>query len=396
MHKFHRYVFLQLLTAFLFMSVFTTHAYAQGWEQYKDEDGIFHVLIPGNYKINKKYLRIDDREVATSGEIISTVDQRPYKDVVKQYIVKYEQTFAHSIADNDVGSLLELELGKYIDYYTSFGGVMRNKEMGTFNGRPGGEVVISYKDKELGLQSIRVRIIYANTTKIEQIVMGPEETMFAFRTKDFFSSLQIKDGRTSLDGEFQKEWETVTSPFQLISQLIPRRNPPFVAKTESFVNSDSIERMSVKIVDPVYGHTLFYNLYGYRFNSLMTSENVQRVLMDKHLKKFNVSIAELKFAVSSKGQYPVLSTKMHFKPPSKFPFMNTIKLHAHYFGNFLVVQELAGSNIHVESVLAQNLSRYFRFDPVRGNKLLQKERAEKQMEKLENQSSAASNQDNES
>lgn len=378
----------------VFIAGFANQAFAEGWTKYKDEDGLFHVLIPDSYKINKKMLRIDDKEIIISGELLATVDQRPYKDVVKQYIVKYEQTFTHSIAENDIASLISLELGKYIDYYTAYGGVLLNKELGTFNGRPGGEVVISYRDKERGVQSIRVRIVYSTTTKVEQIVMGPEESMFAYLTKDFFSSLQVNDGRTNLPGEFKEEWETVVSPFELSAQLLPRKNPPFVPETPEFERSDKVERMSLKLIDPVFGHTLFYNLYGYRFNALMTSENVQRVIMDKHLKKFRINIGDLKFGVSAKDQYPVLSTKMHFRAPEQFPFMNTIKLYAYYFGNFMVVQELAGSNMHVESSLAKNLIKYFKFDPVRANDFLVKERAEKKMNELKNENENDNDPDN--
>lgn len=366
----------------------TPNAHAQGMTKYIDEDGIFHVLIPDTYKINKKYFRIDENEVAISGEVVATEDQRPYKDVVKQYIIKYEQTIAHSITENDIASLLNLELGKYIDYYTALGGVIRNKELNTYGGKPGGEVVMSYRDKERGIQSIRVRIIYSDVTKVEQIVIGPEDSMFAYKTKDFYDSLQVNDGRTELKGDLQKEWDTVTSPFAISTQLVPRKNPPFVENKPEFTNSDKIERMSMRFTDPVYGYTMFYNIYGYRFGSLLTNDNVQKVIMDKHLKKFKINIRDLKFSMTSKNNYPVLSTTMHFPAPPQYPFMNTIKLHAHFFGNFLVVQEFAGTNFHVNSVFAQNISKYFKFSPVAANKVLVKERAERQMKGLREEEAA--------
>lgn len=380
---------LLLQIAFVFFA--SNAAMASGWTKYEDEDGIFHVLIPDTYKINKKYFRINENEVAISGEVIATVDQSQFvKNVVKQYIVKYEQTLAQNISQNDIASLLNLELGKYIDYYTALGGVLRNKETDSYNGWPGGEIIISYRDEEKGIQSVRARVIFTDTTKVEQIMMGPEDSMYAPPTKDFFSSLLINDGRTRLTGDIQKEWDTVTSPFQLMNQIVPRKNPPFVMDKPEFSNNDKIERMSMKFVDPVYGYTLFYNVYGYRFGTLLSTENVQNVIMDKHLKKFRVDIRNLKFAVGEKNGYPILSTTMHFSPPDQYPFLNTIKLYAHYFGNFIVVQELAGSSFHVNSVLGQNITKYFKFTPVEANKLLMQEKADRAMQDLNNGSSETS------
>lgn len=377
---------LLLQIAFVFFA--SNAAQAAGWTKYEDEDGIFHVLIPDTYKINKKYFRINENEVALSGEVIATVDQTQFvKNVVKQYIVKYEQTIAQNISQNDIASLLNLELGKYIDYYTAMGGVLRNKETDSYNGWPGGEIIISYRDEEKGIQSIRARVIFTDTTKVEQIMMGPEDSMYAPPTKDFFSSLLINDGRTRLTGDIQKEWDTVTSPFQLMNQIVPRKNPPFVMDKPEFSNNDKIERMSMKFVDPVYGYTLFYNIYGYRFGTLLSTENVQNVVMDKHLKKFKVDIRNLKFALGKKNDYPILSTTMHFSPPDQYPFMNTIKLYVHYFGNFIVVQELVGSSFHVNSVLAQNITKYFKFTPIEGNQLLMQEKADRAMKDLKEETS---------
>ncbi|MFP4313893.1 MAG: hypothetical protein ACLFR0_06165 [Alphaproteobacteria bacterium] len=376
---------LALLNLALLASFSSQPALAQSWDKYHDEDGLFRVLIPPNYKINKKLMRMTDEQVAISGEVVGVIDQRPYRDTVKNYIIKYEQTLAHTITQNDITDLVSRELEKYVKYYSTMGGVLRDEQLGTFNGRPGGEIMISYRDKERGIQSVRVRILLSETMRVEQIVMGPEDSMYAMRTKEFFDSLVINDGRTNIEGDLKDEWKTHMSPFELTAQLVPPKNPPFIPENTEFENSDKVERLSLKVVDPVYGQTLFYNVYGYRFNTLLSGENVQRVLMDRHLKKFRVNIRDLKFAIGSKGDYPILSTKMHFSPPDKFPYMNTIKLNAYYYGNFLAVQEIAGNNIHVESDIARNLVRFFDFDPLRAHNALIKERAEKAMQNIENE-----------
>lgn len=347
-----------------------SQASAQNWSKFHDEDNIFHVLIPENYKLNKKMLRMNDEHMLITTELNSQVDQRPYKDVLKQYIIKYDQTFMNAIPKEDIPDLLDKEIERYIKFYAKQEGVLRNKEFGTFNGLPGGDIFISYRDKDRGIQSIRVRIMYSDVSRVEQIIMGPEDSMNANTTKDYFSSLRVNNGRTKFKGDIEKEWDATISPFALFTQLAPKRAEPYMKVAAKTVANERIERMNMKFFDPVYNNELFYNVYGYRFNTLMTMENVQKVILDRHLKKFKIDPASVKFTQTNAGDYPVLMTKAHFKSPDKYPYMNTISIRAHYYGNFVVIQEMAGNNAHVESILAQNLLRYFRFYPMRGHKKL--------------------------
>jgi hypothetical protein len=377
MKKSNRHVFLAIygLMIMTLSLICASPVQAQNWTRFQDEDNIFHALVPENYKLNKKMLRINDQHQLITTELNATVDQRPYKDLVKQYIIKYDQTFMNAIPQDDIPELVGKEMERYIRFYTKQDGVLRNREFGTFNGMPGGELFISYRDKEKGVQSIRVRFMYSDVSRIEQIIMGPEDAMTAQSTKDFYSSLRVNKGRTKFPGDVEKEWDSTISPLGLFTQLTPKQSEPYLGEPVNVVSNDRIERLSIKLHDPVYDNDMFYNVYGYRLNTLMTMENVQKVIIDRHLKKFKVDIASLKFAQTSAGDYPVLTTKAHFQAPEKYPYMNTISLQAHYYGNFVVVQELAGNNAHVESLLAKNLTRYFRFYPLRGHKKLMEERA---------------------
>ncbi|MFN3700144.1 MAG: hypothetical protein ACK4VI_01320 [Alphaproteobacteria bacterium] len=366
---------LPLLVLLAFLSEMRS-AQAQGWTQYRDEDGIFQVLIPENYRISKRMLRHNESEMLISTELSAVVDQRPYKDVTMQFIIKYDQTFTTGIPRQDVPSLLENELEKYIAFYSEFGGILRNREIGSFGGGySGGELFITYMDKEHGLQSIRVRIMYTDSTKVEQIVIGPEDTMNSQRVREYFNSLSIRSGRTSFPGDFEEEWSTFTSPFDLFAQRFPRSTIPYMPAEPKVAFNERTERVATQFVDPVYGYTLFYNTYGYRFNTLMTKENVQQILLDRHLRRFRVDIGRIQFAHGSQGQYPVMTVVINVAAPSRYPYMNAVKLLAHYYGNFVAVQEFAGNSIHIDTLLAQNLQTFFKFDPVRGHQKLLRERA---------------------
>lgn len=246
---------------------------------------------------------------------------------------------------------------------------------------------MAYLTDEKKLVSTRIRISYSNTTRLEQIYSGPDEMMFDHRAKDFFNSLILNTGRTAYDGDIKRFWSVVTSPFALFKANIPNQAPPYVPENIQETYNNKVERLSLQLYDPVYDNTLFYNIYGYRFNTLMTMDNVQQVLMEKHLKKFRVDISKLKFTQASDGTYPVLQTKMHFSPPKAHPYMDTISLSAYYYGPFLVVQELVGNNIHVESPVGARMMRLLEFTPREAHTKLQAEKSEARMEELKKKTS---------
>ncbi len=383
LQPFLKTIFLGLITILFVLECGLSTAQANSWRPYKDEDGIFHVLMPDNYKINRKSFRINDRIVIASNKVDAIIDERPYKDIIKTFSVKYDQTFASLIREDDIPDLLTRDINKYIDYYESIGGVIRDKEMGSFNGRPGGEVVFAYKGKDKKLKSARIRVIYSNTTRVEQVMAGPEDTMFAFTWNDFFKSLNINEGNIVYDGDPQSSWENITSPFALSVVNVPKKSLPYIPQKMQSTHNNKIEKLSLQIYDPVYDNIMFYNVYGYRFNTLMNMHNVQEVLMGSHMGKFTFDTRQLKISQGSAGEYPVLSAKVHFSPPDAYPHMNTIKLNAYYYGPFLVVQELLGSNLHVESLLSRRLMSGLTFTPIEGNKKMQEERSAANMKALQ-------------
>ena len=364
----HRHLLFGVFFILFSLTIIAQSALAQSWVNYKDEDGIFYAVIPDNYKINKKRLRVDESTVLTTTETTATIDNTDFIDILKRYAIKYDQTFAHSIPQEDLPDLIEKDLNKYIRYYQSIGGAVREKDIGGFNGQPGGEIVMAYRDDDEKLLSTRIRILYSDTTRLEQIYTGPEDMMFDHRAKTFFDSLRLKDGRTLFEGDANQDWKTTTSPFELFTIDAPGKAPPYVPNDIEITHNNKVERLSLKIYDPVYDNILFYNVYGYRFNTIMNMEHVQLALMKKHLKKFRVDMRQLKFSQSSKNAHPVLGTTMHFTPPKAYPYMNTIKLNAYYHGPYLVVQEMVGRNAHVESVLARRMLKLINFTPAEAHK----------------------------
>lgn len=374
-----------LTLCFVFISMHT-QAYAENWVQYKDEDGIFSVVIPENYKINKKTLRYDEKTILSSTELVSTVDQRPFKEVVKQFIVKYDQTFTSYIGQNDIKTLLNVDFTKYVDYYQSMGGVLRKQEGGFFAGYPGGEATITYNDAKLGLQTIRIRIIYTDTTRVEQVVISPEEDMLGYRIDDFFDSLQIKEGRTHLPGSFNDDWESYTAPSKVFSVLYPKRTPPYAPLKPDIEIGDKIERFSIQFKDPIYNETLFYNLYSYRFDKILNQSNVQQVLLRQHYKKLKVDYRTLQFSEGKlEGGGRILTNTSPVVPPKGYHYIDTMSIHAYYYGRYIVVQELVGNYKHVKSPFGKNLLGLIKFEPLEAHKEFMSNLSAEQIEDMKKQ-----------
>ncbi len=365
------------LHIFIFVLIAIPHnAHASQWVEYRDEDGIFNLLIPENYKINKKSFRVTDQEVVVSTELTANIDQRPFKNSVKQFIVRADHTFAFPATDEEIPVILESEANKYIDYYKSLGGEVASKRIQVYAGHPGVEIILAYQDPKFGPQTVQARIIIADFTRFEQIAIGPMEAGFAEETKKFFTSLKLNSGRTKLPGTFEEEWRKIRSPFHLSTVMIPGISPPFVTDDPQFQSNDKVERLTLKIKDPLFNSTMFYSVYGYRFNTMMTAEKVQEILLDRHLKKFKVDIRTVKFGRTNYGKMPVITTTVRFPRPKKYPYMDTIKLVAYYFGNFVTVQELAGSSPHITSPYAKKLLSMFEFHPVSANAKFETEKKE--------------------
>lgn len=366
---------------------FGTLAHASdGWIEFRDEDGVFNAIVPENYKINKKIMRLDGTQITLSSELTASVDQRPFKDIVKQFVIKYDQTLADSLAQDDIGKLITADVTKYVSYYDALGGVLRKQDNGFFAGFPGTEIVISYKDEKFGLQSLRARFIYTDTSKIQQLVIGPDDTMFNFRTKDFFKSLSVSGGRTVLRGNFNDEWQEIKPPSESFTILTPRTEPPFAPYKPSIKAGENREVLSLVFEDPVYDQSLFYNVYSYRFQKPLSTENVQLVLLKNHLQKFGVNPKSVNYGVTAVETQNLKATRMEatvsLAPPKDTYYLNRLKLVAYFYGPFLVVQEMAGDSIHVHSSFGETLMSLIEFKPKRALEAFKEKRFQDRLEDL--------------
>lgn len=240
---------------------------SDAWIDFKSASGIYEARLPEDYKITSSKFLIDDKLAVGSEEASALVDQRPYKNAMKSYIVKYEQTFGPALTEKDVGVLLNQEVENYINYYKKFDGVIRDQNLNGYRGHWGGELYMSYKDPTFGVQSIRARIVFSDNTKLQQIVVGPDELMASYQTRDFFDSLRFEPGVSVVKDTFVDTWKPVESPMGIFSVLLPaEKQPPYYALDPVMKVAGNNEIVSLSFRDPVRGENVFFNIYSYNYD----------------------------------------------------------------------------------------------------------------------------------
>ena len=68
-----------------------------GWTNYLSSTGVFKTRLPTGHKTALNSFLIGDKLAASHEETAGAIDQRPYKDVLMNYIVKFDQTNGPSL-----------------------------------------------------------------------------------------------------------------------------------------------------------------------------------------------------------------------------------------------------------------------------------------------------------
>ena len=340
-------------------------AQAQTWDSYSGENELFHVRMPTNLVEDNRELRLDHRIVAQAGQTTSTFDQRPFKNAVKNYIVKYEQTLGPPLTDDDITELLADELENYALHFSKMNGILKDRKHVIYQqGVPGGEIHISYDDPTIGEQSsIRSRIFFTDTGKFQHIVSGPEDMMNSFQTDKFFDSLILSNGYKRSTGSLRNSFAEHKSPLGIFTAYLPEPVAPYVPEAVNIRNSDGVERMSIRFYDPIFKDTIFYNIYGYVLDQALTYLNVENILKQKHVLRHRLSADNISFEKLTNKDVPVLETHYRISSPEGYPLIDRVKLRAMFYGNKVVVHEIMSSKRLAETQLMDSIVKSVVFHP---------------------------------
>lgn len=362
-------------------SLFTFGATAladSSWVEYLSETGLYNVKIPKEHKSEYKTFRIDDDKVLYSGELTAEVDQRPYKNAIKSYIVKIDQTFSTGLSNSVMQQLLGNDLQAVRNQYISLGGIIKDTQYFKTKDLEGGEIYITYPDKNFGEQSIKYRVTFNTNSRIQQLVVGPDHIMNDHETLSFMKSLKSVPGVSKAPGELAKDWKQYSSPFDLFTLALPPVQPPYVPANPQIQSSGRSELVSMSFYDPVLSQYLYYNTYGYRFNNILTFSDASKVLLQGHIIKQRKTQKGISINRTYIDSTPVVEAEYSIPAPDNYPYVSMVKLRAFFQGNYMMVQEIMGSPLLVNSPFIATAMNLCEFHPERAAEHYKKERMAKQ------------------
>ncbi len=316
------------------------------WTDFVSKTGRYSARMPAERSTKTTLFVIGNTKALNSEETASVLDQRPYKNAMKTYIVKFDQTFGPNLRDVDVEQLLHHKFQSYIDYYEGLGGKVLARNADGFGTFWGGELYLSYNESGLGQQFFKARIFYNETTQLEQIIIGPEDSMNTFKTRDFIDSLQINDGIPLIEGGFREHWVPMTSPSGLFRVLHPPEpQPPYYNQKPVVKKSAAAELVGFTYSDPIRNESVFYNIYGYTFETPLNYQSAEEVLNKRHIQKHRKNTYGIKLTrgIDHKTQHQYVESS-YGVDSNRFPFIQIAKLKGTFVGNTMVVQEILTSN----------------------------------------------------
>lgn len=343
----------------------TGRAIAEMWVLYESESGIFTSRMPEENESKATEFMVDDALSVSSEEVSALIDQRPYKNALKGYIVRTDQTIGAGLNSKQVEVLLERELNLYEDFYVAHGGDVKNRKVETTMGNRMGELMISYNDPAFGEQIVRVKVIFSTSTRLEQILIAPADSINSMMTRDYFDSLTFEDGLRVSDKKLETVWNHKMSPLGLFTIGIPPVSDPYMPFEPKIKYSKNAESVTLLFKDPIRNEGLYYNVYGYHFNRNLSVYDAQNLLMKNHVAKHGIKPEYVRVTIDDKSDKKRKYYKMFFdiKPPAGFPYLQSVKINAVTEGQSMVVQEITTSQSLALAPFVDVLFKDLKFHP---------------------------------
>lgn len=340
------------------------------WELYASKTQLFSILTPTVPDETLTEFRIGDDAVIYNSETLSFVDQRPYKDIIKNYIVKLDQTFGPSISPESRLKIVEREVKAFEDLNIKDGGKVIDKNIYSNGERTVAELTILHGQFDEDVDGTRIKIILTGTSKFHQIYFGPEKDLASNVTNKYFDSFSIKSGFAKKKGDMNEDWRFIESPFSLFSVKIPPVTPPYFPNEPTITRDEKQEKIGMVFNDPIWQQKLFYNVTGYQLDKEMSFDLAETALLEKHLRRHGRSLVGIEFEKDFIGETPYIETSYIINPPKGYEYINRVRLRAMFLGNYMVVQEVVGAAHLVEAPFTQSFFNLIDFTP---KKAFQKE-----------------------
>ncbi len=357
----------KLFLSMMFLSVLSTSstAMAQAWRHYTSDTGLFQTYLTEDAQENFEEMRINNGTVALSGVTFKTFDQRPYKNTIKNYYVKYQQSLGPKLSTEQMNEYVEQEMMEYLLNFKDMNGIVIEKKIGPHKilSVPSGDLHITYTDPDLGEQSLKMRLIMSPNTKYQQVVNGSEEAVNQFEAQQFFKVFYPSASFLYKNGTIKNEWKEYKSPLGIFTAYLPEKMDTYVPADVIIENTDNVERASIQFYDPLWRQYLFYNIHGYKLDKPANYENVEALLRKGHILNHRLTADQAKFRNLKNGDIAIMEAEYAIEPEDELPYADYVKLRALFLDDVILVHEIIGGRQHVKSEFINNVIRSVVFMP---------------------------------
>lgn len=343
------------------------------WQLHKSVSEIFDTKFPRAYKYNVYPFQFNQDTVAMSAEILSSLDGDLTNSKDKSVLIKAVHTWGEELSLQDMKSVIERTARRYASSSKDLEvNVVSNEDI-DHKGFLGKDIYITYhvEDEKYGL---RIRVFTTNYAKVEQVLSGPANTMYSYRSDDFFNSLTLYDGIVKLkmkdiengDAELGYGWVDYTSKNNVFTVKLPPINKDYSPLPPTFKANTSREIMRYQIVDPVMEQKAYYNVFMYKKNAKYGLHNVKNILLSNHIARFVDNAGNqdnLNTQNSFENGVNFVKTRLVISPIDSMPDINTIIYEARYKDDTLIVQEFLCNVRYADSGLSQALFKFLKFHP---------------------------------
>ncbi len=334
------------------------------WELHESITNIFSAKFPKDYKYRIFPFQYNEDSIAFSAEIFSKLGNEK-KSKEKTILIKAVQTYGAELGIKSAKKSLETLAKTYVMSAQQNGGIVTTNEDTEYNGFFGKKIHITYTDgsDKIGL---RIFIFMTNYARVELVLTGPANTMFSYRSNDFFDSVRLFDGITKEENPIGIGWVDYESPNKVFTAKLPPENAEFTPIPPSFESSELQEHMKFTVFDPVIGEDTFYTVSSYKTNERATKKKALNILMGQHVSRFIENAQEDSISIEEKKYQDgetVIRTQVIFTPKENIPYLNTAFYELRLSGNTVIVKEVACGPKHAPSGLHRNLFNLTRFHP---------------------------------
>ena len=333
------------------------------WELHESVSKVFQTKFPSKYKYKVFPLQIDGRHVAYSTEIISALDGGEANNE-KSIVLKAVHTLGEELSYSQVKQTLEKTTRKYEHSAKVLkGAVLTNEDM-KHNGFLGKKMYISYTQNGVKY-GLRLAVYMTNYAKIEQILIGPAQTMYSYRSDDFFKSIKMFDGIVKDDTPVGVGWIKYPSKNNMFTAKLPPKNSDYTPSLPVFKASPQKETMQFAFNDPVLDQRIFYTATAYKLGRKLGRSQAKKFLISQHISKFveNASPENLKMKDTITDDINKMTMKLIVAPLKKTPYIRVISFDVQYVEDMMLVQEVRSSANHANSGIDRSVFSLMDFHP---------------------------------